>query len=94
MGRQLEALSCVEERKPRPIMNPGDNWSGGDGEGQQLENALTKNTGLAMGQVPLRTDSQMVLTGVETVVGGKEKGTRFWRSLSARLMKPGLLSLK
>lgn len=57
MGRQLEALSCVEERKPRPITNPGDNWSGGDGERQQLENALTKNIGLAMGQAPLRTDS-------------------------------------
>ena len=48
------------ERKPRLIMNSGDNWSGGDGGRQQLEDALTENTGLGMGQAPLRTDSEIV----------------------------------
>lgn len=57
MGRRLEAPSFVEERKPWLTMNTGDNWSGRDGERQQLENALTKNTGLGMGQAPMRTNS-------------------------------------
>lgn len=38
---------------------------GRDGERQQLENALTKNTGLGVVQAPLRTYSLMVLTGVK-----------------------------
>lgn len=49
-GRQMEAQSFMEEMKLQLVVNIRDNWFGGDAGRQQLENALTKNTGLGMGQ--------------------------------------------
>lgn len=46
----MEAQSFMEEMKLQLVVNIRDNWFGGDGGRQQLENGLTKNTGLGMGQ--------------------------------------------
>lgn len=56
-GRAAGGTKLHGKKKPQLIMNTGDNWFGRDGERQQLENALTKNTGLGVGQAPLRTYS-------------------------------------